>query len=107
MKTLRQDTLERCERMSVGQSIFLSGAMFRDAFKPSPFNLNSRTAIDECLNNLVGANYGGFTVGYLMKDDIVVISRHECAKRVRADIDREHLYKKVGNHYENICGTVK
>lgn len=97
--SMREYIINRAHQMDIGQQFVISGAMFRDAFPIDHFNLHARTSADVCYNNLEGSNYGGFVISFGGMNDTVKISRNECGGRVRVDVDREHLYKKVGEYY--------
>lgn len=96
----REQILKLLNRMKVGQRMTFERRTFDDAFMVGFLNQHARTPEDVCLNSLVGSNYGTFLI---YRDPVrgnVTISRHEEQKRrVRVDVDREHLFEKTADGY--------
>ena len=103
----RKGLLIRFNQLKVGQACDVDKDIFEEVFRVHPlFSTYADTPIKDCLNGLMGSEWGEFTVEKNSVKQHYVVARHEgCDKRVYVSKDRRYLFiKMLDGTYKPIGG---
>ncbi len=104
MKLSREQILQICSALEIGQCVQFDPDNIHDAFPV--FMTEWRTARERLLSNLPGSGWGAYTVDEpeFFRDSYRVCRHPEGNRRVYVDPDREHRFEKTADGFYEPIG---